>query len=138
VTPSPEALRAHRRVLLPLVGALFTAAQLRRTTGEIDRQTVAQAARWQGLGAAVVLMHAVLQIGVEGVRWLHGIGPGLGTLDPLVDPVLLACTVLNVGSGVAEYGFIAVFGLRAAAGAELPFLTSRKRTVAPSPRPRDG
>ncbi len=138
MTPSPEALRAHRRVLLPLFGALFTAAQLRRASDDADRQVLREAARWQGLGAAIVLMHAVLQIGVEAVRWLYAIGPGIGALDPLVDPMLLACTGLNVASGVAEYGFIVFWGLRAAGGGELPFVGGRKRGSSPSPRPRDG
>ncbi|MCO4773796.1 MAG: hypothetical protein KDA24_27440 [Deltaproteobacteria bacterium] len=121
-SPSPEALEAHKRVLLPLFGALFTVRQAAAASSEVDRAVLWQAARWQGLGAFIVLMHAVLQVAVEFVRFMHAIGPGLGAFDVFVDPVLLACTALNVLSGVAEYGFVVFWGLRAAKGAELPFV----------------
>lgn len=121
--PSTEALRAHRRVLFPLIGTLLTAMQLRSATSDADQIVLRAAARWQGIGSGIVLMHAVLQIGVELVRWMFAVGPGLGQpLDALVPWVLLACTVLNLLSGAVEYGFVIFWGLRAAAGREVPFL----------------
>jgi hypothetical protein len=105
-----------------VVGTLFTVWQLRGCAREADRSVLLQAAKWQGFGASVVLMHALLQLMVEAVRWMHALGPGLGQpLDRLIPPVLAAATWLNVGSGLAEYAFVVFWGLRAARGADLPF-----------------
>ena len=123
-SPSPDALRAHRRVLLPLFGALFTVRQAVAADDPADKANLWHAARWQGFGALVVLLHAGLQLGVEVVRFLHAVGPGLGSLDAVVEPVLLLCTTLNLLSGLGEYGFVVFWGLRAAKGEELPFLKS--------------
>ncbi len=120
--PSPEALNAHRRVLLPLFGALFTVHEAMAADDPVDKASLWRAARWQGFGALVVLLHAGLQVVVEVVRFLHGVGPGLGPLDAVVGPVLLLCTTLNLLSGLGEYGFVVFWGLRAAKGEELPFL----------------
>jgi len=127
--PSSIAFRAHRRVLFPVLGLLWTGLQLRSTTSHADRIVLRAAARWQGLGALIILMHLTLQVGVELVRWMATSGPGLSpAFDALVPPVLLVCTTLNVLSGGVEYAFVLFWGLRASRGTDLPFLAKNEET----------
>jgi len=112
---------------VPLFGAIATARQLAVTTDPVDHAVLTQASKWQGFGAYVVLMHAAIQAGVEATRFMYGLSGGLGQpLDSLFGPVLTVCSVLNIGSGVAEYGFVVFWGLRAATGRPLPFFAPKE------------
>jgi hypothetical protein len=90
---------------------------------------VARAAlRWQLVGASILVLHIVLQLGVFGVYWF---AEEMGTVPPALQsvfvPIMWAISLLNVGSGVAEYCFVAFWGLRASRGAPLPFLDGARR-----------
>lgn len=127
-SPSPAA-RLHLWVLAPIVGLIpVLVARARRDWSDEDHAEVGRALRWQLIGASILFMHVLLQLGVFGVYWFAG---AAGTLPPpmetLLRPVLFALSLLNVVSGVAEYCFVAFWGLRAAQGAALPFFRGSRR-----------
>ncbi len=121
-TASPVA-RLHLWVLAPIFGLIPVALASRRPhASEEDRAEAKRALRWQLVGASILVMHIGLQLGVFGVYWF---ATAAGTLPPpleiLIGPLLFGISLLNVVSGVAEYAFVAFWGLRAAQGAPLPF-----------------
>ena len=122
-SPPGAAARLHLWVLLPVLGIVPTALSLRHDWRPDDRKDVVRALRWQLLGTAILMLHAVLQLGVVFVDWFaHSAGSVPPGLEPLFGPLLMVISLVNVGSGIAEYCFVAFWGLRAARGAPLPFL----------------
>ena len=114
--------RVHLWVFLPILGLVPTSVALVRATADADRAVIRAALRWQAIGASILLMHLVLQLGVVGVDWFaHSMGTIPPVLEPLFLPILWLISLANVGSGIVEYCFVAFWGLRAAGGAPLPF-----------------
>lgn len=126
--PSPAA-RLHLWVLLPFLGLIPTALAAFQGGQRDEFRAVARSAlRWQLVGVSVLVLHIVLQLGVFAVYWF---AEGMGTVPPSLQsvfvPLLWVISLLNVGSGTAEYGFVAFWGLRASRGAPLPFLDGSRR-----------
>jgi len=124
VTDSLDTRGHHLLFLAPGAGLLVTlTAWARRDKGSAEREDLAGAARWQALGAAVVVLHGALQAAIEFTRWLERSGPGLG--DPLTSlfPLMLKIlTWLNVGGGAAEWLFLAGWAVAASRGRSYPVL----------------
>jgi hypothetical protein len=126
-TPSPAA-RLHLWVLAPIIGLVPVAVARARSQSEEDREEAGRALRWQLIGASILALHIVLQLGVFGVYHLaRSAGPVPPPLESLIGPLLFAISMLNVVSGVAEYGFVAFWAVRAANGADLPFFRGSRR-----------
>jgi len=129
VAPPSPAARLHLWVLAPFVGLIPTALAAFQTGQRDEYRGIAKAAlRWQLLGASILALHIALQLGVFGVFWF---AEEMGTVPPALQgvfvPLLWGISLVNVGSGVAEYGFVAFWGLRASRGAPLPFLDGSRR-----------
>ncbi len=127
-SPSPAA-RLHLWVLVPLLGLIPTAWAAFQTGQPDEFRAAAKAAlRWQLVGASILAMHIALQLGVFGVFWFtESMDTAPPALQSVFVPLLWGISLLNVGSGVAEYGFVAFWGLRASRGAPLPFLNASRR-----------
>jgi len=112
----------HCLILLPFAGLLFVLFARVRTKSAPARRELTEILLVQGLAAAVVGVHVVLQLGIEGARWLwlRTLDMGLGVEDSLVPQMLLVGTVLNVGAGLLEWGVLVFTGLRAARGVPYP------------------
>ena len=120
----PSTTRGHHLLFFaPVAGLVVTfAAWLRHpTTDPEGKQDLGSAARWQALGAWIVVLHGGLQLGVMSVRWVWQSGRGLGpTLDHLMPLALKAITWLNVGSGVAEWLLLGAWAVAASRGKPYP------------------
>jgi hypothetical protein len=118
----------HRLVLLPLLGMVFVIFVRLRARGDEAKRELTEALMLQGLALGVVGLHLVLQLAIEGTRWLwlKTVEMGMGMEDSAVPSMLLIGTALNVGAGLAEWGVLAYVGLRAAGGAPYPGRGARR------------
>lgn len=120
---SPPRLGAlHLLILLPVLGPIITSVLAGTRPG--DRAELVTAANWQWLATGVVGVHAVLQGGIELVRWMHAsLPPEYTASRPIYEifgPVLLLLTLLNVLAGLVEWGALVVFAVRASRGTHYP------------------
>ncbi|GEM_PF-2981189 len=106
----------------------WVAFMRRRDDDPAGRDDLWSAVVWQALGAAVVAMHVLLQLAIVFVDHLFRVGPGLGEpLQSLFPLAILGITWLNVGGGVAEWLFLAVWAVLASRGRPYPFGPGRSR-----------
>lgn len=101
-------------MLLPFFGALFVAVALLRSGDPEERAELKRTLVIQLVAAGVLVVHLVLQIGVELVRWLYARTEemGFGTDESWVPTMLYVLTVVNLGAGLIEWGVAVVLGLR--------------------------
>lgn len=112
----------HRLVLLPFVGVLGVAVALFRSEDPEERAELKSALLVQGAASGILLFHLLLQVGIEGVGWFFARTEDLGFAmeGSWVPNLLIFVSVLNIGSGLVEWGGAAFFGLQAAAGKPYP------------------
>jgi hypothetical protein len=113
----------HLLFFAPVAGWLVTwVAWLRHPGDDPDgKADLRGAVRWQGLGAAVVLLHGFLQGAVSVVEFIWQSGPSLGDpLDTLMPLAITGITWLNVGGGFIEWLFLGLWSVRAWRGRPYP------------------
>jgi hypothetical protein len=119
----------HLLFFAPIAGLLVTAAAwMRRPKEEVaEREDLAAAVRWQAAGASIVVVHGVLQMAVEAIRWFWSSGPPLGDLLERLMPLALSgITWLNVGGGAVEWLFLAAWAVAAYRGKPYPLALLRR------------
>lgn len=104
----------RRLVCLPFFGALVVALALVRSADPEERAELKKTLVVQVAAAGILVVHIVLQIGVELVRWLYARTEEMGfAMEGSWVPVMLgAVTVLNWGAALIEWGVAVVLGLR--------------------------
>jgi len=133
-TKTPRVYPAlHCLVLLPLLGALVVLVARIRVEAEAERAELKEAFLNQCLAATVLVVHAVLQVGIEAVGWLWNYTEemGMAVEGSWVPAMLSVSSSLNLGAGVIEWGFFVVAGLRAATGRSYLGWSSSKREDSP-------
>ena len=98
------------------------AVALIRTDDPVERGELKAALVLQAAASGVFVVHLVLQVGIEAVRWLFArtADLGFGMEGSWVPNLLLLVTVLNIGSGLVEWGAAVFIGLQAAGGKPYP------------------
>ena len=101
-------------MLLPFFGVAVVAVALLRSDDLEERAELKRTLVIQLLAAGVLVVHIVLQIGVELVRWLYARTEemGFGMDESWVPTMLYVLTILNLGAGLIEWGVAVVLGLR--------------------------
>jgi len=112
----------HRLVLLPFGGVIWVAVALNRSDDPVERGELKAALLLQAAASGVLVVHLLLQVGIEAVRWLFARTEemGLGMDGSLVPKLLLLMTLLNIGAGLVEWGVAVFVGLQAAGGTPYP------------------
>ena len=112
----------HRLVLVPILGVVAVAVALARADDTEEREELRSALVRQAVASGILVVHLVLQVGIEAVRWLFARTEDLGFAmeGSWVPSLLLLVTVLNVGAGLVEWGAAVFVGLRAAGGTPYP------------------
>lgn len=130
--------RYHRLVLFPGIGAVLVARARARATTQADRDELSAALRCQLAGAAIWVLHGLMQLGV-------GLVAKLMDLAMYIEPstlkayrgVLLACTILNVAAWIAEWLVVVAAGLNASRGRPYPLSRQQRRAAMGDAAPHD-